>query len=187
MKRVIATISLVLLLLVGCNSQVPEPAECALCDAFPRHAPCLVNLNTGELYELVIYQPHHTKVAELSEEQRGGYMSLVHFGDISGILLGADRVELKSPEKLTGIQNGLFCNNCRKLLKENNCKGYVFADLRTPETPTVWKIADGVSFSVRCYDVQISQGDETGKLKILMTGTLETNDSTRENADDVLP
>jgi len=113
MKSVVVTILAMLILLVGCNSQVPEPEECALCGAFPRHAPCLVNLNTGELYEPVIYQPHHTKVAELAEEQRGGYMSLVHFGDISGILLGADRVELNAPEKLTGVQNGLFCNSCR--------------------------------------------------------------------------
>ena len=173
MKRVVVTILAILVLLVGCNSQVPEPKECALCDAFPRHAPCLVNLNTGELYEPVIYQPHHTKVAELAEEQRGGYMSLVHFGDISGILLGAYRVELKSPEKLTGIQNGLFCNSCRKLLKENSCKGYIFADLRIPETPTVWRIADGVSFSVRCYDVQISRNTETDELDILLEGTLQ--------------
>ena len=100
-------------------------------------------------------------------------MSLVHFGDISGILLGADRVELKSPEKLTGIQNNLFCSNCRKLLKENNCKGYVFADLRAPETPTVWRIADGVSFSVRCYDVQISRNTEEDELEILIVGTLQ--------------
>ena len=173
MKRVVVTILAMLILLVGCNSHVPEPKECALCDAFPRHAPCLVNLNTGELYEPVIYQPHHTKVAELAEEQRGGYMSLVHFGDISGILLGADRVELNSPEKLTGVQNGLFCNSCRKLIKENNCKGYILADLRVPETPTVWRIADGVSFSVRCYDVQIGRNTEIDELDILLEGTLQ--------------
>ena len=173
MKRIIVTLSVLVLLLTGCNSDIPEPAECTLCDAFPRHAPCIVNLNTGELYEPVIYQPHHTKVAELSDEQYGGYMSLVHFGDISGILLGADRVELSSPEKLTGVQNGLFCNSCRKLLKANHCRGYIFADLRTPETPTVWRIADGVSFSVRCYDVQISRNTETDELDILLEGTLQ--------------
>ena len=57
----------------------------------------------------------------------------------------------------------------------------------TPDAPTMWQIEYGTSFSVRCYEVQISQGDEAGKLKILMIGTLETNDRTLENTGDVLP
>lgn len=173
MRRAIVIVATLLLLLNGCNSDTPEPVECALCDAFPRHAPCLVDLNSGELRELEIYQPHHTKVAELSDEQYGGYMSLISFGDISGILLGADRVELDAPTKMTGMLDGLFCNECRKLLRDNKCQGYILADLRNPETPVVWKIEDGTSFSVRCYDVEISKSDESDKLKIVMTGTLD--------------
>lgn len=178
MKRIVVTLSVLVLLLTGCNSDIPEPAECTLCDAFPRHAPCIVNLNTGELYEPVIYQPHHTKVAELSDEQYGGYMSLVHFEDISGILLGADRVELESPERLVGMQDSFFCSNCRKLLKENSCQGYIFADLRIPETPSVWKIADGVSFSVRCYDVLIRRSTNSNALNIRIEGKLTVSHST---------
>ena len=173
MKRLTVMMALFLLLFNGCKSDIPEPAECVLCDAFPRHAPCLVDLNTGELRELAIYQPHHTKVAELSDEQYGGYISLVSFGDISGILLGADRVELDAPAKMTGMLDGIFCNECRKLLRDNKCQGYILADLRTPETPAVWRIKDGTSFSVRCYDLEISKSDEPGLLKILMTGTLD--------------
>lgn len=173
MKKLIAITALFLLLFTGCKSNISEPAECVLCDAFPRHAPCLVDLNTGEIRELEIYQPHHTKVAELSDEQYGGYMSLISFGDISGILLGADRVELDAPAKMTGMLDGIFCNECRELLKENKCKGYMLADLRNPDTPTVWRIEDGTSFSVRCYDVEIRKGDESGILNIVMTGTLD--------------
>ena len=172
MKRVVAIAVVLLLLLTGCNSNISEPAECALCDAFPRHAPCLVDLNSGELRELEIYQPHHTKVAELSDEQHGGYMSLISLGEISGILLGADRAELGAPAKATGMLDSLFCKDCRELLKDNKCQGYILADLRNPETPSVWRIKDGTSFSVRCYDVEISKSDEAGKLKIIMTGTL---------------
>lgn len=167
-----------LLLFNGCSDVIPEPEDCALCDAFPRHAPCLVDLNSGELRELEIYQPHHTKVAELSDEQYGGYMSLISFGDISGILLGADRVELEAPTKMTGMLDGIFCNDCRKLLKDNRCQGYILADLRNPKTPDVWRIKDGTSFSVRCYEVEISKTDEAGKLKIIMTGTLDIKNLT---------
>lgn len=173
MKRVIAITAIFLLVFTGCSSDIPEPVECTLCDAFPRHAPCLVDLNTGELRELEIYQPHHTKVAELSDEQYGGYMSLVHFGDMSGILLGADRVELEAPAKATGIRDGLFCWECRKLLKDNKCQGYMLADLRNPSTPTVWQIKDGTSFSVRCYEIDVTASNDREKLIIVMNGTLK--------------
>lgn len=173
MKRVIATVAFLLLLFTGCSDNTPAPAECALCAAFPRHAPCLVDLNSGKILELEIYQPHHTKVAELSDEQYGGYMSLVQLGDISGILLGADRVELEASEKTTGMQDSLFCKDCRKLLKDNKCQGYILADLRNPSTPTVWQIKDGTSFSVRCYEIDITASDDREKLIILMKGTLK--------------
>ena len=178
MKKVIVMSVLLLLLFSGCSSEIPDPAECALCDVFPRHAPCLVDLNTGELRELEIYQPHHTKVAELSDEQRGGYVSLISFGEISGILLGADRVELKAPANQSGMLESIFCKECRKLLEDNKCKGYVLVDLRNPDTPAVWRIEDGTSFSVRCYDVEISESDESDKLNIVMTGTLDIENLT---------
>lgn len=173
MKRVVVIAVVLMLLFNGCCSGIPESAECVLCDVFPKHAPCLVNLNSGEIRELEIYQPHPTKVAELSEEQHSGYMSLVQFGEISGILIGAEYVALEAPTKAAGMLDDLFCEDYRKLLKENKCQGYILADLRNPDTPVVWKIEDGVSFSVRCYDIQISESDETGKLRILMIGTFE--------------
>lgn len=173
MRRVTVIIVTVLLLFTGCSSDIPKPAECVLCDAIPRHAPCLVDLNTGELRELEIYQPHHTKGAELSDEQYGGYLSMVSCGEISGILLGADRVELEAPANASGMVEGIFCKDCRELLKDNKCQGYILADLRYPETPAVWRIKDGTTFSVRCYDVEISKSDEPRLLKILMTGTLD--------------
>ena len=173
MSRIIAIIVTGLLLFTGCSSDIAEPAECVLCDAFPRHAPCIVDLNTGELRELEIYQPHHTKVAELSDEQYGGYLSLLSCGEISGVLLGADRVELEAPANASGMVEGIFCKGCRELLKDNKCQGYILADLRNPETPNVWRIKAGTTFSVRCYDVEISKSDEPGLLKILMTGTLD--------------
>ena len=172
MKRVIV-IAVMLLLFTGCSADVPASKECVLCNAFPRHAPCLVDLNSGKICELEIYQPHHTKVAELSDEQYGGYMSLVQFGDINGILLGADRVKLEAPIKSTGIQDSLFCKDCRKLLKDSNCQGYILADLRTPVTPSVWTIKDGISFSVRCYEIDITAADDSETLIVVMRGTLK--------------
>ena len=174
MKRVIV-IAVMLLLFTGCSADVPASKECVLCNAFPRHAPCLVDLNSGKICELEIYQPHHTKVAELSDEQYGGYMSLVQFGDINGILLGADRVELEAPAKATGLRDSLFCKDCRKLLKDSNCQGYILADLRNPEELSVWQIAEGISASVRCYEIDITASSDSRELLIVMKGTLGAN------------
>ena len=174
MKKVIV-IAVMLLLFTGCSADVPASKECVLCNAFPRHAPCLVDLNSGKICELEIYQPHHTKVAELSDEQYGGYMSLVQFGDISGILLGAGRVELEAPAKATGIRDSLFCKDCRKLLKDSNCQGYILADLRNPEELSVWQIAEGISASVRCYEIDITASSDSRELLIVMKGTLGVN------------
>lgn len=174
MKKAIVIVIL-FLLLAGCGSDVPEPRECALCDTFPRHGLCLMDMNSGKLHELEIYQPHYTKVAEISDEQHGGYLSLIRFGDINGILIGADRVELEAPVNDSGMVEEFFCTDCRKLLKDNLCQGYILADPRNPKTPSVWEIADGISFSVRCYNVRISKEDVSGQVNIQITGTLNAD------------
>lgn len=54
----------------------PDPVHCALCgsgDRMTYHAPCVLNLSTGEITELRIYLPHPVLVGELAEEQQGGH------------------------------------------------------------------------------------------------------------------
>lgn len=66
----IISAALVVVLIVGavwCFSQ--ERKDCCLCSSFRYHAPCLVDLQTGDLLELDLYLPHPTKVAELAEFQ----------------------------------------------------------------------------------------------------------------------
>ncbi len=48
MKRVIVITAIFLLLFTGCSADIPEPEECTLCDAFPRHAPCLADLRNPD-------------------------------------------------------------------------------------------------------------------------------------------
>ena len=55
------------------------------------------------------------------------------------------------------------------------------ADLRNPVTPAVWRIKDGTSFSVQCYEVEISKSNEAGKLNIIMSGTLDIEILTTED------
>ena len=173
MRKGVTVLIVALLLLSGCSADIPEPANCALCNTYSRHAPCLIDLNSGEIRDLEIYQPDYAGNGELSDTQYGGYLSLVSFGEISGILLGAESVELEAPDNVFGLDKGIFCKNCRQLLMDSNCQGYAFADLYAPQNPAVWNIKDGTAFSVRCYDVTIAKSDKPNKLEILMTGTLE--------------
>lgn len=173
MKKVISILIAALLLLSGCSADIPEPANCVLCDTYSRHAPCLIDLNSGEIRDLEIYQLDYAGDGELSDTQYGGYLSLVSLGEISGILLGADSVELEAPRNANGLLAGIFCKDCRQLLNDSKCQGYAFADLHDPKNPAVWNIKAGTAFSVRCYNVTIAESDKPNKLKILMTGTLD--------------
>lgn len=49
----------------------PEPEICAFCrngEGEKIHAPCIVNLSTGEVVELSVYEPHPTELGEVSTE-----------------------------------------------------------------------------------------------------------------------
>ena len=89
MRRIIlAFMTMVLLFsMTACSGvNAPEPDRCSVCDYIPSHAPCLVNLNTGEVGEIALYEPHRTLVGEIAEEQRGGYFSFMSVAGLRGYL-----------------------------------------------------------------------------------------------------
>ena len=78
-KYVIPMITVILILILArAILPAPEPERCAICDSIPFHAPALVNLATGEVGELAVYDPHPFKVAELNEYQQGGTFSFIY-------------------------------------------------------------------------------------------------------------
>ena len=99
----------------------PEPEECVVCDNLqgPRfHAPCLLELSTGELTELEIYEPCHRYSGELAPDQDMDY-NVMTFGG-SGLPLFIDRMEeiqrcvAYLPEKAGGeIEPFYYCRDCR--------------------------------------------------------------------------
>ena len=45
----------------------PAPEQCALCgEGMPYHAPCLINLSTGQLGELKVYDSHPSLLGEIA-------------------------------------------------------------------------------------------------------------------------
>ncbi len=124
----------------------PEPEECVVCDNLqgPRfHAPCLLELSTGELTELEIYEPCHRYSGELAPDQDMDY-NVMTFGG-SGLPLFIDRMEeiqrcvAYLPEKAGGeIGPSYYCRDCRaKLTKVATRPQRKFARYLTTSGATV--------------------------------------------------
>ena len=103
--------------------------QCVICRHFKSHAPCILNLATGEIEELALYGPNASKVGEIADEQIGGTFSLIRPLGLQGIRMTAPwYIEIKIP--ITGERKvvSLYCLACRDLLREYE-RGYVLLDL----------------------------------------------------------
>ena len=177
MRRIIpAFMTMVLLLsMTACSGiSAPEPDRCRICEYIPSHAPCLVNLNTGEVGEIALYEPHHTLVGEIADEQRGGYFQFMSVAGLRGHLdASVPEAHVAVPGEVEKYEEKYFCSTCRELLEEYAKCGFVLADLRKPETPTIYPVEAGTEFEVRCYKVVVTETDE-GELDISVVGSIPT-------------
>ena len=176
MRRIILAFMTVVLLLsmTACSgNSAPEPERCSVCDYIPSHAPCLVNLNTGEVGEIALYEPHYSLVGEIAEEQRGGYFSFMSVAGLRGHCVPEAHVTV--PGGVEKYEEKYFCSTCRELLEPYAQCGFVLADLRNPETPTIYPVEEGAEFEVRCYTVVITETDK-GELDISVVGSIPTEE-----------
>lgn len=146
--------------------------NCPLCTHYKCHAPCILNLGTGEMAELELFQPHATKVGEIAEEQSGGTFSFVRIVGLQGIRLTDPwYAEIYIP--IQGERkNNFFCNKCESLLSDFN-SGYVLVDMYDPENPHIYSIEEGVIYKIRCYKVEINMDSKKEMLCLRSTGELE--------------
>ena len=158
--------------LIGCAAQ--DQKECCLCDSFRYHAPCLIDLETGEMIELDLYFPHETKVAELADPQpEMSTFSFVRLGNVSGTkMTGNAVIEIDVPNA-DKTNNAALCKDCKALL-QNGCKGrYVLADLYDMEVKTLIPIRDGTEIRLRCYEIKMNSNMKNDGISIVIQGTLD--------------
>lgn len=143
---------------------------CCLCDSFRYHAPCLLDLETGELVELQLYDPHPAKVAELAEEQtNANTFSFMGCGDAMGHRLSAERyIELTVPQE--DIRSPALCRTCRKLLPSGCTDRYVLADLY--QEKALIPITRTLSTTLRCYEIAVQKSTEENTLTLTVQGIL---------------
>lgn len=146
----------------------PEPRVCALCSNKTNakiHAPCIVNLATGEVAELTVYDQHPT---EVTAEGKKGYTSF-YTGAGAVIQQNFDNghCEASLPKKEEPMDPAHFCYDCRHLIAELDKDGYVVADLYDSENVSVFKVSDGAEYGIRKYLVTVEKLDG-GNLEVVV-------------------
>ena len=153
----------------------PNPKRCAICDSIPYHAPALVNLATGEVGELSVYEQHPFKVAELNPYQQGGTFSFIYVAGINGYSDTANwETHITMPTNENEYEEKFFCNACRERISSHTEKGFLLLDLRTPKSFDILSFDSEEIQLVRCYEVQTKQCLD--EIEIVVHGTLEIVD-----------
>lgn len=172
-KRLISIIA-AFVLICGIGSAIVlklESDRCPLCEFIKSHAPCLVNIETGEVEELALYAPHDTLVGELAEVQIDSTFSFVSVAGAKGIRISSPyKMELEIPITYAPVFRTAFCKECRDRLSRYS-HGYVLADLYDYGNPVLYEIQDGLEVSIRCYDISVSYNKEDGVFDFFMIGT----------------
>ena len=177
MKKYIFPVIAVILILICLITilPAPNPKRCAICDSIPYHAPALVNLATGEVGELAVYEPHPFKVAELNEYQQGGTFSFIYVAGLNGYSDTANwETHITIPTDENEYEEKHFCKSCRERISSHTEKGFLLLDLRTPKSFDILSFDSEEIQLVRCYEVQKKEGMD--EIEIIVHGTLEIVD-----------
>ena len=175
MKKYIIPILAVILILIFARAilPAPNPKRCAICDSIPYHAPALVNLATGEVGELAVYEPHPFKVAELNEYQQGGTFSFIYAAGLNGYSDTANwETHITIPTNENEYEEKFFCKACRKLISGHTENGFLLLDMREPTKFSILSLDPDEIHIVRCYQVQIKLC-QSNKFEIIIIGTMD--------------
>ena len=155
----------------------PEPELCAICEdgnGNRHHAPVLVNISTGTMRELEIYDRDPRRPWEVAEEQRwDDWVFTFIDGNASMSWSSEDHKNIAHiGEKIGKFTPALFCHDCRALLAETSSEGYVLLDMYDLENIQAFAVEKGAEYTIRDYTVSVYKDKETRSLKVEVTGHL---------------
>lgn len=140
----------------------PDPEQCALCgDGMPYHAPCLLDLSTGQMGELKVYNPHPSLVGEIApiEMQQNGTFNFQSCARLMGIRDTSNHIcKVTLPEERDLINPALYCQDCRQLLAVAGLEGYVIVDLYNLGSIQAYPIRAGMDEVIRDYRITVTEG-----------------------------
>lgn len=165
---ILICVTLVFLLI----SQIP-PKECILCTEPPHHAPCLLNLATGEMGELTVYEIHRNL---LLEEQTTGTFSFLHCAGLTGYRdTACELCHFDIPVDANKYNPAHFCTDCRKLLGSFKNHAYVLVDTFEKDSPLILPITESVTYELRYYRISTAYTEERSRYELTVNGTLSIN------------
>ena len=155
-----------------------SPEACVLCNAENYPNLCLLDLQTGAVEELKVYDTGlysedlmYYEAREFSREQTMGTLSLIHCAGLEGIRVTGSypRCELTLPGRPGRIRSGLYCRDCYDLLRTISGEGYVLLDTYDTEHKTAHPLENG---TVRCFDISVEDGllTVTGRMEVIEGG-----------------
>lgn len=155
----------------------PEPELCSLCEdgkGVRYHAPALINLSTGAVWELEIYDNDPRRPWEIAEEQQwnDGVFRFLD-GNAAMSWSSVDHINIATiGDDLGKFDPTHFCHDCRALLAETATKGYALLDLYNLENIQAFTVEDGKEYTIRDYTVSIYKNKDTDELNIEVNGHL---------------
>ena len=155
----------------------PEPECCAVCEdgnGNRYHAPVLINLSTGTMRELKIYDSDPRRPWEVAEEQRwDDWVFSFIDGNATMSWSSEDHKNVANiGENIGKITPALFCHDCRALLVDTATDGYALLDLYDLENIQAYAVKAGSECTIRDYTVSIYKDKESGGLNVEVTGHL---------------
>ena len=134
--------------------------ECCLCNSPNYLAPCLVDLETGDILELNLDGPSATYDGNGQADVET--FSFIRFGNVTGTKQTAPNViTLKIPTEDKSRAPAL-CRNCRKLLPREYDGQYVLADLISKTLSPV------VAGEIMIHDDAVTVSQEEGYFAVIL-------------------
>lgn len=153
-------------------SQMP-PKECILCTEAPHHAPCLLNLSTGEIGELTVYDTNPFNSKTLSDEQTTGTFSFLHCAGLIGYRdTACELCRFDIPCDADKYEPSYFCRRCRNALASYRNHAFVLVDTFEAGEPLILPISKSVTYEMRCYRISAVYSNEHDRYELTVSGTL---------------
>ena len=147
--------------------------ECVLCTEPPHHAPCLLNLTTGEMGELTVYDPHPVDSKQLSNEQTTGTFSFLYCAGLTGYRdTACELCHFDIPVDADKYNPSHFCSDCRRLLASYKNHAFVLVDTFNDGSPTILPITESVIYELRFYRISTEYNPERSRYELTVNGTL---------------
>lgn len=169
---ILVTLLTLLSSLYGCGTTNAIAAKhCYICEGLSYHAPCLINLSTGDILELSIYDNDPIDQGELAKVQMTGHISFTMCGGMLAIVDAGNHAQISIPPDQKTMNIELFCEACQQALHSISNRGIVLADLYDLGHIQYYVLERGAEYAFRDYAISIEQQNDTSDLILSVYGT----------------